>query len=257
MWFWGELLNYWWMDLNIGREFETMNDDEVQRDGPLIKKPGSYFIGGDLHTDSRKVLAARISPSMWRMDDGKSYEHRISFECELRSTTNFEFRIEPAYSHRSSYAQWIDRFEEAVNSKTVYHYVFGELDSRMVDVMMRGGICFTPNLTLELFFQPFVAIGDYKAIKELAKPGSYDFKPYNLNENKDFHDRSFKSNVVLRWEFRPGSTLFVVWSQSRGMSLVNPTLDDLELRPFERLKSSFTDDGSNIFLVKINYWIGV
>jgi hypothetical protein len=254
---WGEFLNYWWMDFNIGKDFESMNDDEVQRDGPLMKRPASYFMGGDIHTDGRKMLAIRLSPSMWSMDDGKSYQRRMSVECELRPTTNFEFRIEPAYSHRISYAQWIDRYEEVVNNKTIYHYVFGELDSKTVDVMMRGNICFTPNLTLEIFFQPFVAIGDYDAIKELARPESYEFKIYNINENKDFHYRSFKSNIVLRWEFKPGSTLFVVWAQSREASLENPSLDDLELRPYNRLKSSFTDNGSNVFLVKVNYWLGI
>jgi len=112
-------------------------------------------------------------------------------------------------------------------------------------------------LTLEVFLQPFVAVGNYENFKELAESGTYEFKPYAYEGNPDFHSRAFKSNAVLRWEFRPGSTLYVVWSQSRGISIENPTLDDLELRPLERLGDTFSDDGSNVFLVKVNYWIGL
>ena len=86
---------------------------------------------------------------------------------------------------------------------------------------------------------------------------SYEFRPFSFTENWDFHHRSLKSNMVLRWEFQPGSTLFAVWSQSRDASPEDPTEEDLEFRPFDRLRSSFSDEGSNVFLIKLNYWLGI
>ena len=116
---------------------------------------------------------------------------------------------------------------------------------------------FTPTLSLQFYVQPFITIGDYTDFKELVEPKSYQFKPYPLNENRDFHRRSLRGNTVLRWEFRPGSTLFVVWSQSREVDLANVEEADLEFRPFHRLRSSFADEGSNIFLIKCRYWFGM
>ena len=89
------------------------------------------------------------------------------------------------------------------------------------------------------------------------RPKSYQFRPYPLDESRDFHRRSLRSNIVLRWEFRPGSTLFLVWSQSREAALASVGEADLELRPLHRLGRSFTDEGTNIFLVKCRYWLGI
>ena len=118
-------------------------------------------------------------------------------------------------------------------------------------------ISFTPELSLELYLQPFIAIGDYENFMELVEEKSYRFRPFSFDEDRDFHRRSLKSNMVLRWEFQPGSILFVVWSQSRSASLEDLAEEDLEFRPFDRLRSSFSDGGSNVFLVKVSYWLGV
>ena len=110
--------------------------------------------------------------------------------------------------------------------------------------------------TTQLYAQPFVTVGDYGEIKELARPDSYEFIPFSrLDENPDFSRVSLSSNLVLRWEYQPGSTLFFVWSQSRRKSLDD--VDDPGFEPFSQLKSSFTGNGQDIFLVKLNYWLGM
>ena len=106
--------------------------------------------------------------------------------------------------------------------------------------------------------QPFIAIGDYQNFKELVKPQTYHFKAYKLDANRDFYRRSLRGNMVLRWEFQPGSTIFVVWSQSReAEQRESLTSEDLRLRPLDRFLSTFTDKATNLFLVKVNYWFGV
>ena len=160
--------------------------------------------------------------------------------------------MEPRYERRKIDDQWVG----AITDGAGLHYVYGELESRTLDLTTRAEMSFAPNLTLELYLQPFIAIGDFSAFKELVAARSYRFAPYELNENRDFHRRSLKSNLVLRWEFSPGSTLFVVWSQSRSANLDDPMDEDLEFRPFNRLGSSFSDEGDNVFLAKVSYWVG-
>ena len=252
----GELKNYWRLHLHFGRDFETLDDDDVRRDGVIIRSPANYFVHGSIDTDDRKVISFRIRPSLWRHDDGSSYKYDVNMGVEIRPVPGTSFSLGPSFGHSFSDAQWVDRIEEEIDGKEIIHYVYGELDSKTLDFTTRASVCFTPELSLELFLQPFIAIGDYENFKELVEPETYDFRPYSFDENRDFHHRSLKSNLVLRWEFRPGSTLYVVWSQSRSASLEDVTSEDLEFRPLDRLGSAFSDDGSNLFLIKINYWLG-
>jgi hypothetical protein len=106
---------------------------------------------------------------------------------------------------------------------------------------------------LEFYLQPFITAGDYRNFKELARPRSFEFVPHPAPEdNPDFRRRSLQSNMVLRWEYRPGSTLYLVWSQSRDHETEAP-----RFRPWGDLGRSFTDEGSNILLLKLNYWMNL
>jgi len=78
--------------------------------------------------------------------------------------------------------------------------------------------------------------------------------PSELSGNPDFNNRSLRGNMVLRWEYEPGSTLFLVWSQNRHGSM---GLDEAEFRPLPSVRDSFTDDGEDVFLIKLNYWMGL
>ncbi|MFC1525701.1 DUF5916 domain-containing protein [Candidatus Latescibacterota bacterium] len=134
-------------------------------------------------------------------------------------------------------------------------YIFGELESHILDVSVRASVAFTPTMSLQLYVQPFVTVGDYRRIKELVPPYDYGFAPYDgLDENPDFSRRALRSNLVLRWEYRPGSTLFLVWQMNRDRDLEQI---DPEFEPLSGIGRSFTDDGDNILLVKLNYWLGL
>ena len=101
-----------------------------------------------------------------------------------------------------------------------------------------------------MYLQPFLTTGEYGDFKELARPASYEFTPHSEpEENPDFRRRSLRSNVVLRWEYSPGSVLFVVWSQSR-----EDEVERARFKPSRDLLRSFTDEGTDVFLVKLNYW---
>lgn len=253
---WGDLRNYWRVHLHFGREFEALDDDDVRRGGPVIESLAENWVHAQVETDARKRVSFSMRPEYRRHDGGDSNERGLRVGMEMRPTPSTWFFIEPRYSNRLSDAQWVGAFGEAGSGSGAIHYVYGELRTRTIDLTTRAQVSFTPDLSLELYLQPFIAIGDYRGFKELVEPETYWFRPYDLPGNRDFHRRSLKSNLVLRWEFRPGSMLFVVWSQSRNASLEDVTDGDLELRPISRLGSAFTDDGRNVFLVKVNYWYG-
>ena len=257
IWTDGRLKNYWDYDLWVGRNLESFSDDDTMRGGMLIKSPPGWWIFTSLSTDSRKMIQLRLNPVFAWNDDRRSYHYDVRLRLRIRLASNIEVNLGPSYSYAMQDAQWVDLVEANINGQIKKHYVYGELENRTLDFTTRADISFTPTLSLQFYVQPFITIGDYTNFKELVEPKSYQFNPYALNENRDFHRRSLRGNTVLRWEFQPGSTLFLVWTQSRESALERVGVADLEFRPLHRLGSSFTDEGKNIFLIKCRYWFGV
>ena len=257
IWTDGKLKNYWEYDLWVGRNLESFNDEDIWRGGTLIKNPAGWWIFTQLRTDSRKMVQLELNPIFAWDDDNKNSEKEVSLRLNIRPASNIELSIGPMYRYRIYDAQWVGLVEEDVNGSIHKHYVYGELTSQTLDFTTRANISFTPTLSLQFYVQPFITVGDYTNFKELVEPRSYQFKPYPLKRNPNFHMRSLRGNTVLRWEFRPGSTLFLVWSQSRAIELEDVGAADLEFRPVHRLRSSFTDPGKDIFLIKCRYWFGI
>ena len=152
-----------------------------------------------------------------------------------------------------------------------YHYVFARLDQTTVSANLRINVSFTPTLSLQTFIQPLISSGRYSDYKQLARSRSYDFTPSSYDPESgtvypvagdtrvgeyvgptDFNYKTVRGNAVLRWEYRPGSALFFVWTQERTDSEL---FDGLELgRSVRRLG---TTKPSNILLVKLTYYLGM
>jgi hypothetical protein len=134
----------------------------------------------------------------------------------------------------------------------VTDYIYGELDRNVVSVTARGTYAFTRDMTLEVYLQPFAAVGDYSNIRRLARPNSYEFEPVTIADDPDFNNKSLRGNVVFRWEYRRGSTLYLVYNVSNSD----------ESRPgqfsaFRDLRSGFGASGTQVLMVKLNYWLGL
>lgn len=114
----------------------------------------------------------------------------------------------------------------------------------------------TPALSIQIYAQPFVSAGDYTDFKALAdgraKAYASRYTPYPYTANPDFNFRSFRTTNVLRWEYRPGSALFVVWQQGREEVEPLGTFD--AGRDFGR---TFGAPGRNVFLIKWSYWLNM
>jgi hypothetical protein len=157
------------------------------------------------------------------------------------------------FSRNKFGAQWVEKVTDSGN-----HYVFGELDQTTIAMTMRLNYTMTPTLSLQLYAEPFVSAGDYRAFKELVHGRNRDYgqryAPFDYNfapdDNPDFNVKSFRTTNVLRWEYKPGSTLFVVWQQARENEFVPGGF-----RFGRDFRGIFGVPPQNTFLVKLAYWL--
>ena len=248
-----QLHNYWGFWARVIRNLEGF-DEVVTRGGPIMVAPSDTRINLSVWTDDRKPVTGRFGWGFFESRDGDNLQWGVWARLEFKPMSQLSLEIGPSYSFQRNFAQWLRNRDEDGDGEPD-RFIFGELDSRVLDISVRGDWTFTPTLSLQLYAQPFVTTGDYGAIKELARPRSYEFLPYaDFDGNPDFHFRSLHSNLVLRWEFRPGSTLFLVWQQSRGRGF--DALDP-RFRPADDLGSTFLDPGQSILLIKGNWWLGL
>ncbi len=247
---WVETKNRWFFEWCIGKNFQALNDTET-RGGPLMLQLSSIGYFATVGTDGSKPISVELHTSGGQSGGGLNSNYFLHVGLGIRPASYIQLNIGTSYGTAHNYAQWVRNIEDAEGK----HYVFGKLDSQTLDLSTRLNVSFTPDLSFQLYVQPFLAVGNYSGFKELARPKSYEFIPYHrLDFNPDFSSRSLRGNAVLRWEYMPGSVLFLVWSQSRSAFLET---DGPSLRPYEDLENTFTDEGQNVFLIKLSYWLGV
>ncbi|MBM3214218.1 carbohydrate binding family 9 domain-containing protein [Candidatus Poribacteria bacterium] len=251
---WNQLRFYGFGGWGVSRDFEAMDDRET-RGGPLVIRPAETWGWLNLGSDWSKPLSAFVFFQYGQRDRNAGFRRRLGTYVSVRPAPNIELNFGPGFSRSGSDAQWITNVDSDGDG-TDDRFIFGKLRSRTVDFTTRVNVSLTPNASLQAYVQPFVAVGDYGAVRELARPSSYDFRPYSgaLKENPDFHARALRGNLVFRWEYQPGSAFYAVWSQSRSASFDGP---DPALPGVREVGSAFTDGGGNVFLMKWDYWFGM
>ncbi|HEX8212698.1 MAG TPA: DUF5916 domain-containing protein [Longimicrobium sp.] len=281
----GTFKNFWSAGANLGYRPWTA-DDRLTRGGPLSRTPGRREVSGWVETDPRKRVSFGANTGYVRRDAGGS-SRWAGVSMSYRPSSAIRLRLSPNIENEFGTAQYVRTVDDALATETFgRRYVFADLDQTTVSMETRLDWTFTSRLSLQLFAQPFVAVGDYTEFKELQRPGSYDFGVYGRDQGtisrggscanplgdgtnylvdpdgagaggcfsfgeRDFNSRSLRGNAVLRWEYRPGSALFFVWQQQRdGFDAVG----DLD---FGRDAGEvFRAPASNVFVVKATYWLG-
>ncbi|HKY96702.1 MAG TPA: DUF5916 domain-containing protein, partial [Gemmatimonadaceae bacterium] len=189
-------------------------------------------------------------------DGGRSQLWRVRPYFILRAASNIGVEIGARYQKNHDNTQWYSNTGPVGAADT--HYLFAHLNQDLLSFQTRFSITATPNLSLQFYGEPFVTTGSYSNVRELDTPRSSDyskrFKPYNLGEDAGgFNQKEFHSNMVVRWEYRPGSTLFLVWSQGRLQ-------DDRNIGDFEAVrdyKDLFRARPDNVLLLKASYWFSL
>jgi hypothetical protein len=269
----GQFLSYWGFKTMLAFNPETISKN-LTRGGPLALLPSGYQIDFELNSDSRKSIVLSGKQSFYkRPTEGYHWSAEASLRWKPRS--NISFSIGPSYYVRDAYLQWVENVDDSLMTETYgVRYIFGSIYQRVLSAEVRLNWTFTPQLSLQLYLQPFLAVGQYDEFKELSRPKSFEYNIYGEGNstisfaddiytvdpdgpgpapefsfsNPDFNYKSFRGTIVLRWEYLPGSTLYFVWTQNRA-DYSNP--GDLKLG--RDLGDLFTAPGDNIFLVKISY----
>ncbi len=225
--------------------------DRITRGGPAVLGNPNIGTWHNVGTDSRKSLSAFYSgyfesdrQGTTRLNVGPSVTWRPSTATSV--STGFRYNI------NNDDAQWVTNETEEGTTR----YVFARLKQRTSAFTVRVNYTLSPELSIQTYAEPFVSAGQYSNYKQLVdgRAPKYEdrYRPYAYDGNADFNIRSFRTTNVLRWEYKPGSSLFVVWQQSRA------GFEDVGNFDFTRdFGGVFSAPAHNVFLVKLSYWLNM
>ena len=215
-----QLSNYWGVfgGLEFNNPYASF-DDRAARGGPALRlaSSGSAWLG--FEGDGRKALIPNFSVSWSSGDDGHSHGISLNPGMAFRATSRMQGRVSANFSRNTNDAQYYGTY--GVIGVDTTHYSFARLEQRTIGVTARMDVTMTPTLSLQVYAQPFITTGHFSNWKELQDPRAADypgrFQSFSTTSDAltDFNYKQFRSNMVLRWEYRPGSALFLVWTQGR------------------------------------------
>lgn len=271
-----EFENYFNIGFDAGY-FKSSISKSHTRGGPKALMPTGYFLRVDGRTDSREDYIIRYNGRLGSDELGGD-EYRLGFDFQWKPFPQIDFSIGPEYERNLSMLQWVTSEEDAKATHTYgERYVFAEMEQKILSANIRVNWTFSPKISLQLFIQPLISVGKYNNFKEYAEPRTLNYSYYgengsNINydsenneytvdpdgsgesnfifENPDFNYKSFRANLVFRYEVLPGSVLYFVWTNDRSNSEEQGKFD--LANDFTNLWEEETD---NVFLVKFTYWI--
>lgn len=268
--------NNWEFGFGLTRQFETVSNTEL-RGGPSMRLPGLFEPEFWVEGDHRRPFSVSFGGDWTLRDDDAGRSRTLWIDFIYRPSNQIRITFAPTQSHGRPELQFVTRTGSARGTE----YVFAALDQKTLDLTTRIDYAITPTLSLQYYGQPFVSAGRYRDWKRIVDPRNESYEgrfhqldgpqishdeasdEYVVDEDRngeedfrfsdpDFNVREFHSNLVARWEFRPGSLAYLVWSQGR---------DDFEgigrYRPRRDLDSLFDTHPHNVFLVKVSRWFSL
>jgi hypothetical protein len=267
--------NYWNMNAGIKRVSTTL-DTRVLRGGPSFKLPGNWESTFGFSSDTRKKFSFSLKLLHRSCDDHSWYINLVP-ALDYRISSALQININTYHLYNFDNYQYVT----TINPGNDRQYLMGHLVQQTFGITLRLDYYITPDLSIRYYGSPFISTGSYSEFKKVASPkandladrcyqyqedqisynpdeGKYDvdenlddLPDYSFN-NPDFNFMQFRSNFVVRWEFKPGSNLYLVWTHNRtGME----NMSDINIgESFSNLFKIYPD---NIFLIKFNYWFSV
>jgi len=265
--------NFWGNDLQLRYDMPTL-DDRMTRGGPLMGRPRHWGIGVNLFTDRGANTNARMFFD-YDKDSFGGYRVKLNGDLEFRTGGRWEFTISPYAQRRTDARQYITTLDNGPQATFGNRYIFSFIDRTRISTQFRINYAFNPDLSIELYAEPFTASGNYYKPGELPKPRSSDLRFYGedgttktkkaggnylVTENgqsfevpdPDFLVHSFRSNLVIRYQWRPGSTFYLVWQQNKFAREDT----DVFVKPGD-LVNALGETGQNMLAIKFTYWIPV
>ena len=285
-WNFGGVRQYAGLDLELGSTLQNFMNanlsveifpgqlgDDRTRGGPLMRNASTWNVNGGLQSSFSSNTRWRSS---WLIggDNLDGYFYRVNGGISVRPSSRWEFSVDPSMVWERNARQYITQRANGPAATFNTRYIFGAVTRTTLAAQFRLNYAVNPDLTFEVYAEPFTASGQYRHVGELRRPRTADLREYGtggstITQSPDgsftvtdgadqftlapnFNVLSFRSNVVLRWEWRPGSTLFLVWQQNRS-GIGDPT----ERSRFGDLWDTVSAQGDNFFAVKVSYWIPV
>jgi hypothetical protein len=264
--------NNWSIMGEVRREFSEMSTTFL-RGGPAMYVPPNVWWWGRLLSDPRRVVSGELMTQGYGDDVGGGRRLSVTPTVSVRPSSRAALSLQPSLTSARNPSQYVETASAADDTS----YVTGALSQKTVSLTARLDVTFTPSLSLQIYAQPFVSAGTYRTLGEVRDARARELarrvssfgvgaiapiadgelridrgvgrSPITLDD-PDFTVRELKSNAVLRWEYRPGSTLFLVWAQARD--------DDASAATFSvarQARELWRTKSTNVLLVKASYWI--
>ncbi len=270
------LSNYWGLSTNLNANFNRWDYDSL-RGGRRLRDEAGYNWNGNLSTDMRRKVVVNLAGHVNRRPVTDTFAFDMSADVMIQARSNLDIVVGPSFTSATNDHQYVDTVYDA---DEMPHYMFARIHQVIAAMTVRAAWTFSPRLSLQVYAQPFIATGDYREYKQAADTYSKDygerFEVYDgaqvstnadgdvlIDQDRDgmadygtgrpdFDFREVRSNVVLRWEYRPGSSAYLVWSHGRSSFE-----DDGRFRLGHDLGQLVDERGQNEVLIKVNYWIGL
>jgi len=271
-----QFLNYWNVGFQAGWRHRTL-DDRLTRGGPSAASPSLGFWNVNGGTDSRKAFSISGNVSNTSTDEG-GWQWGGGTSVNIKPSPKLTISTGPSWSRNHYVGQYVRTVADATATHTYgSRYVFGLLDQSQLSMTTRVSLILTPRVSVQVFAQPLLAVGDYTDFKELAARGTFDFLHYSASQlafdaaarrytvdpdadgaapafsftDPDFNLKSLRLNAVFRWEPKPGSTFYAVWTRQQH-DFAYPGV----FAPGRDAAAMFRARGDDVVMVKMAYWIG-
>jgi hypothetical protein len=266
----GQFKNKWQVESQFA--YEDVVDTRMLRGGPALRWHDFIEMDLEAQTDSSRRFWTSIEGEHSRARDDDSRASSLGGRLNLRLSNRLSLSASASYESLLDNLQYVATADAADKTR----WVLGRIEQDTWSFTVRVNVSITPDLTLQYYGSPFIGTGRYTAFKRatdtLAQANGARFRPYGSDEiayraednayrvteaagpsytfaNPDFSFRQFRSNLVARWEWKPGSSVYVVWSQGRTGYV--PAWDSSFASNWDGLWQSRPDD---VFLVKLSYW---
>ncbi len=269
---WLQFKNFWSFNLNITSEGRTI-DNSVLRGGPAMITPGMFNYNLGIGTNSTKKI--RLNLHFWDNysfnNSGRSYG--LFAFIKYRPINILSVSLAPSYNYKNSELQYIS----TITFNNEDRYIFGEINQKTFSMTMRVDLNITPDFTIQYYSAPFISAALYSDYKKITEPknGVYENRFHSFNENEinylpqddifqisenadgnynynfsklDFNYQQYRSNLVIRWEYKPGSLLYLVWSQDKTNNSSNGTFNFRN-----NIKDMFKVGALDVILIKFSY----
>lgn len=268
---WAQLASYW--SVHAGVHVEAGGwDVSALRGGPALRTNTRVSAAAGVSSDSRKDVRVDLNITGTRDMVADAIQLNLSAGTTIQARSNIDVFVGLDWLQRTDPLQYITQVDDTAGNT---HYMFGTIAQTVAALTTRVNWTFSPRLSLQVYAQPFIAAGNYRELKDVDNPHARRFRDrFHVLEGNDYsemdgtvyvsHNGAYsfdrpdfnvgelRSTVVLRWEYRPGSTVFAIWSQGRTHEVDRGRFDLAG-----DLANLGSAPGEHIVMVKANYWIGL